>query len=131
MIPCSTELMYSRGMTPPLTRSSNTKPPPDSRGSMLMTTWPYCPRPPDCLTNLPHDFLRAVSDRLPVGHLWAPDIGLHDEFTPKPVDDDLEVQLTHTTDDGLARLLVRVDAKRRILIGQLDEPVGEFVLVDS
>ena len=60
---------------------------------MLMTTWPYCPRPPDCLTNLPSTF----SDRLRI---------------------------------GLARLFVRVDTERRILVRQFDEPTCEFVRVD-
>ena len=40
------------------------------------------------------------------------------------------MKLTHATDDGLARLFVRVDTECRILIGQLDKPGSELVLVD-
>ena len=95
-----------------------------------MTTCPYCPRPPGLPHELAFYLLRALSDRLPVGHLRTPDIGLHAELTPKPIHDDLKMKLTHTADDRLARLFVGVNSEGRIFIGQLDEPDGEFVLVD-
>ena len=51
--PFSTAGMYSRGTVPPLIASTNSKPLPGSCGSILSHTWPYWPRPPDCLMNLP------------------------------------------------------------------------------
>src|SRR5947209_1231188 len=45
--------MYSRGTVPPLIASTNSKPLPAACGSILSHTWPYWPRPPDCLMNLP------------------------------------------------------------------------------
>jgi hypothetical protein len=51
--PLLTAGMNSRGTVPPLIASTNSKPLPASFGSSLIQTWPYWPRPPDCLTNLP------------------------------------------------------------------------------
>src|SRR5688572_32090833 len=46
--------MNSFGTRPPLMASTNSLPLPGC-GSSLNQTWPYWPRPPDCLTNLPSD----------------------------------------------------------------------------
>ncbi len=50
--PFSTAGINSLGMVPPLISSANTNPPPLSIGSTFIFTWPYCPLPPVCLTNL-------------------------------------------------------------------------------
>ena len=47
--PASTELMYSRGITPPRMLSANTYPSPGSDGRRLITTTAYWPEPPVCL----------------------------------------------------------------------------------
>ena len=45
-------------------------------------------------------------DGLAIRHLRRADIGLHAVFAAQPVDDDLQVQLAHAGQDGLAGLLV-------------------------
>ena len=72
---------------------------------MLMTAWPYWPRPPVWRTNLP-DLLDGPADRLAVGDLRAADVRVDGELY-EAVDDDLEMELAHAGDEGLARLLVR------------------------
>ena len=54
---------------------------------------------------------RRLADRLAVGHLRLADVRLHLELAPHAVDDDLQVQLAHAGDDGLAGLLVGVTRK--------------------
>ena len=60
-----------------------------------------------------------LGDRLLVGDLRLADVGADVELAHQAVDDDLEVQLAHAGDDGLARVLVRVDAEGRIFLHQL------------
>src|SRR6218665_2637534 len=103
--------MYSRGTTPPLMASMNSMPLPASLGSILSTTWPYWPLPPDWRTNLPSASCTVFRDGFPVGHLGLAHVGLDAEFTPHAIDDDFQVQLAHAADDGLARLLVGADTK--------------------
>ena len=43
--------MYSLGITPPTILLINLYPSPCAVGFTLITTWPYCPLPPDCRTN--------------------------------------------------------------------------------
>ena len=55
-------------------------------------------------TGLAHELalrLDRAADRLAIGDLWLADVGLDLELTLHAVDDDFEVQLTHTGDDGL------------------------------
>ena len=58
-------------------------------------------------------------DRLAIRHLRRADVRVHAVFAPQPVDDDLQVQLAHARQDGLAGLLVGAQAQRRVLGGQL------------
>ena len=121
--------MYSLGILPPTIRSRNSYPSPGSDGSRLMTAWPYWPRPPVWRTNLPLIFSTACADRLAVGDLWTADVGVDRELAHQAVDDDLEVELAHAGDEGLAGLLVRADAERRVLFRQACEALAELVLV--
>src|SRR6185295_12847470 len=60
-IPCSTEGMKFRGMTPPTMPSSNSTPDPRGSGSSSMWQSPYCPRPPLCRLYLPCAFALPVT----------------------------------------------------------------------
>ena len=62
--------------------------------------------------------LGRAADRLAVGDLGLADVGRDLELADHPVDEDVEVQLAHAGDAGLAGLLVGVDAERRVLLGQ-------------
>ncbi|MNT88751.1 hypothetical protein D3C72_2293630 [compost metagenome] len=52
-----------------------------------------------------------LADGFPVGHLRFADIGLDVEFALHAFDEDLQVQLAHAGDDGLAGLVVGAHAK--------------------
>ena len=98
-------------------------------GSSLSQTWPYWPRPPDCLTNLPSDLERLL-ERLAVGDLRLADRCLDAELALHAVDDDLEVQLAHAGDDRLAGLLVGAHAERRVFLREAAERDAHLFLVD-
>ena len=70
-----------------------------------------------------------AGERFLVGHLRFADTGLDVELAAQPVDDDVQMQLAHTGDDDLSRLLVGLHAERRIFGHQLLQPVTEFFLV--
>ena len=71
-------------------------------------------------------FLRG---RLAVGDLGLAHVRLDLELAQQAVDDDLEVQLAHAGDDGLAGLLVGGHAERRVLLGQLLQRDAHLVLL--
>jgi hypothetical protein len=52
------------------------------------------------------------------------------EFALHAVDDDLEVQLAHAGDDGLARFLVGAHAERRVFLRQAPQRHAHLLLVD-
>src|SRR5690606_20292274 len=61
-------------------------------------------------TGLAHELaflLERLADGLAVGHLRLADVGLDVEFATHAINDDIQVQLAHTRDDGLTRLFVR------------------------
>ena len=60
-----------------------------------------------------------LRDRLAIGDLRRADVGVHAVFAAQAVDDDLQVQLAHAGQDGLAGLLVGLQPQRGILAGQL------------
>lgn len=61
----------------------------------------------------------GLRDRLTVGNLRLTDIGLNLELAKHTVDNDLQMKLTHTGDDCLARLLIGVGLEGRILLRKL------------
>ena len=54
-------------------------------------------------------------------------VDLDAELTTETVDDDVQVELAHTADDGLAGLLVGLDGEGRVFLSQLAEGDAEFV----
>ena len=85
---------------------------------------------PSGLAHVPLLDLRdRVPNGLPVGHLGLADVGVDLELPQHPVDEDLEVELAHTRDDGLAGLLVGPHAESGILVGQGVERLAQLVLV--
>ena len=54
---------------------------------------------------------------------------IHAEFTTQTVHDDIQVQLTHTTDNGLTGLVVGFDGKGRVFLGEFGQGDTEFVKV--
>src|SRR6476659_10873111 len=75
------------------------------------------------------DLVHGLADRLAVGDLRAADVRVNRELAHQAVDDDLEVELAHARDQGLAGLVVGLDAEGRILLGEALKARAELVLV--
>src|SRR4029450_12970076 len=75
------------------------------------------------------DLLDRPRDRLAVRDLRAANVRIDGELAHQAVDDDLEVELAHARDQGLAGLLVGADAEGRILVAEPLEACAELVLV--
>ena len=73
--------------------------------------------------------LNRSTDSLTVSHLRTTLVTLYLELTFQTVDDDLQVQLTHTADDSLTCLLVGFNSERRILLCEFSKTYAEFVEV--
>src|SRR5207245_7482345 len=73
--------------------------------------------------------LRLLADRLLVGDLRPAHVRLDLELPQQAVLDDLQVQLAHTGDDRLTRLLIRPDAERRVLGREPPERGAQLLLV--
>src|SRR6478672_4131438 len=66
---------------------------------------------------------------LAISDLRRADIGLDLELAAHAIDDDVEMQLAHALDDGLARLMVDRDAERRVLLRQAMQRHAELLLI--
>ena len=116
--------MYSRGITPPAIAVDELECPlPRSNGSKSSTTWPYCPCPPVCRTNLSIGAVGA-SQSLPVGNSRPAHLGLDAELPPHPVHKYFQMQFSHARHNGLTRFLVEAHHERRVFVGELAEGVG-------
>ena len=73
--------------------------------------------------------LDLLADGLAVGNHRVTHVGLDLELATHTVDDDVEVELTHTTDDGLAGLGVELDGERRVLFRELLDGDAHLLLV--
>ena len=71
------------------------------------------------LTSVLGLLIGLLADGLTVSDLRCADICLDLELTQQTVNDDLQMELAHTCDDGLASLFVGVGLEGRILFGQL------------
>ena len=71
---------------------------------------------------------RRLLDGLLVRDLGLAHVCLHLELAEQTVHDDLQVKLSHARDDRLARLLVRVGLEGGILLAELREGDGHFLL---
>ena len=127
MIPSETGLMYSRGIDPPTMAFSNSYPfpfrsvrPRSRRGRTAAAA--------RLADKLALD-LHLLADGFLVGDLRLADVRLDAEFALHPVDDDFQVQLAHAADDRLPSLLVRGDAERGVLVGELHERFPDLLLV--
>src|SRR5690606_2954826 len=73
--------------------------------------------------------LAGVADSFTVSHLGLADVGLDVELTLHTINDDVQVQLTHTTDDGLTGLFVGAHAERGVFLSQLAQSDTHLLLV--
>ncbi len=75
------------------------------------------------------DIAHPFADGFPVGHLWTANIGLDAELTPHTVNDNLQMQLAHPGDDGLAGLFVGMQVEGGIFCRQTVQRDAHFLLV--
>ena len=75
------------------------------------------------------NLLDRLAHRLAVGDLRPAHVRVDAELALEAVDDDLEVQLAHAGDEGLAGLVVGAHAEGRVLLRQALQPHPELVLV--
>src|SRR5579883_642889 len=71
-----------------------------------------------CLTDEATFGFRGLGDCLAVGDLRLTDVRLDAELAQHPVDDNFEVKLTHTRDNGLPRLGIGANSERWVFFGQ-------------
>src|SRR5574344_1009539 len=65
--------------------------------------------------------LAARLDGFAVVDLRFADIGFNAEFTAHTVDEDIELKLADTTNDGLASFIIGMDTEGRVFLSQLGE----------
>ena len=73
--------------------------------------------------------LDAAGDGLLVVDLRSTLVDLDAEFTAETVHDDVQVKFAHTTDDGLAGLVVGPYGERRVFLSEFAESDAEFVQI--
>src|SRR5439155_7969599 len=81
------------------------------------------------LDELAFDFFAGLANRFAIGNLWLADGSFHAEFALHAVNDNFQVQLTHTADDGLPGFLVGLDTERWIFLCQTVQRQAHFFLV--
>ena len=75
------------------------------------------------------DLLDELADGLTVGNLGLTHVGFHVEFTLHAVNQDVEVKLTHSLDDGLTGFLHLLGTESRVLFSELLNSERELLLV--
>src|SRR6266567_2470071 len=73
--------------------------------------------------------LRFLANGFTIRDLRFADVGFHFVFPHHAVDDDFQMQLTHTADDGLPGIRIGGNFERRIFLGQPVEGNTHFFLV--
>ena len=81
------------------------------------------------LTHELHVRLSRTAQRFTVRNLRRTRVRLDFELAHQTIQNDLEVQLTHTGDDRLTRLLVRTNLESRVLFRQRDQTLGKLVAI--
>jgi hypothetical protein len=71
----------------------------------------------------------AAGDGFAVRDLRFAGVRVHFELAEHSVTNDFQVQLAHSSDNGLAGVLVRVDAESRVFFGEALQRGGHFFLV--
>ena len=72
--------------------------------------------------------LRLALDRLAIRHPRPGQLGVHPELALQPVEDGVEVALTHAVDERLPQLGAVLEVKGRVFLVELVEAGGKLVL---
>src|SRR3989344_2526972 len=74
-------------------------------------------------------FNTILTDCFTVSHLGCTNVSLNSKFTLHAINNDLQMQLTHTRDNGLAGFMINLDSKCRILFSQALQGNAHLFLV--
>ena len=72
--------------------------------------------------------VHLLADSLLVSHLGSAHIGLHLELTEQTINNDLQMELAHASDDGLAGLLIGIGLEGGVLFRQLHQCQAHLLL---
>src|SRR3989339_99883 len=81
------------------------------------------------LTNELSFSIRIAFDRFAVADLWLTHITLHRELSLHAIDNDIQVQLSHTGNDDLVGFLIRAHAEGWIFLGKFIERHAHLFLI--
>ena len=84
-----------------------------------------------CLSNVLPFGLGFAGNRLPIGNLRSPHIRLYLKLAEHTIHDNLQVQLTHTTDNGLPGLRVGAQLEGWIFFRQFVQSYRHLILVGT
>ena len=73
-------------------------------------------------------YINSLSDCFLVSNLRCTNVCLNLELTKQTVNNDLQMKLTHTSDDGLSSFLISVLTEGRILLSQLCKSLAHLLL---
>ena len=121
--------MYSLGTTPPLMELMNSKPAPCFVLAKAQPDVTVLAATTGLADEFTLDFDGVFADSFAVGNLRLADVGFNVKFALHAVDDDFQVQLTHTRDDGLAGFVVNTDAEGWVFFGQALQGDAHLFLV--
>ena len=82
-----------------------------------------------CLVHVASLLFRPLCDGLAIGHLGSAYSGVHLELTHQSIRDDLQVQLSHSGDHGLAGLGIGAYPEGGVFFTQAAQRIGHLVLV--
>ena len=71
----------------------------------------------------------GATDGFTVGNLWLTSVTFDVKFTLETIDNDVQVKLAHTGDNGLARFFISVNAEGWIFFGEFSETDCHLFLV--
>ena len=73
-------------------------------------------------------YINRLGDCLFVSNLRCTNVSLNLELTKKTVNDDIQVKLTHTSDNGLSSFLICMSTECRVLLSKLSKCLTKFAL---
>ena len=71
----------------------------------------------------------SAADGFAIGYLWLASVSFNVKFTLEAVDNDIEMELAHARNNGLAGFFVGMNTEGRIFFGELAETDSHLLLV--
>ncbi len=84
-----------------------------------------------CLADKFGFLFHLCADSFAIGHLRLANVGSDTELTPHAVDNDIQVQFTHTRNNNLATFGICFHPERRVFLRQLGQRHPHFLLISN